>query len=221
MWFVTRHADVVDVLRDPVRFTTDAPRSTIRDTFGSQMLSAEGDEQRRYKTATAAPFTARAVREQAGPAIDAIVARLLDGVATPAGAELRGDSPRRWRGNSRGRARIPERYYPAIRLYDAFAASANFTESSSDVVVKKRLRHCAAQPPLESPASRPCAWLTWCMSDDEMLSASLDGLSHRRQPDAWARSHPRRSPNCQPDSPRLWCDAQAAVQAAACDQTLP
>src|ERR1700722_4439504 len=49
MWFVTRRADVLSVLRDPSTYRTDSPRSTIRDTFGTQMLSAEGDLHRRYK----------------------------------------------------------------------------------------------------------------------------------------------------------------------------
>ena len=102
MWFVTRHADVIDVLRDPVRFTTDSPGSTIRDTFSSQMLSAEGEEQRRYKTACAGPFTTRAVREQAGPTVERIVTRLLDRVGLaqappdPAGSDAEhGDRSRR------------------------------------------------------------------------------------------------------------------------------
>ena len=38
MWFVTRRAIIVDVLRDPSRFTTDAERSTIRDIFGMATL---------------------------------------------------------------------------------------------------------------------------------------------------------------------------------------
>ena len=61
MWFVTRRADVITVLRDPDTFSTDSPRSTIRDTFGSQMLSAEGEQHRRYKSQCSAPFNTRAV----------------------------------------------------------------------------------------------------------------------------------------------------------------
>ncbi|MFI5249962.1 MAG: cytochrome P450, partial [Gemmatimonadales bacterium] len=59
MWFVTRRADVLLVLRDPETYRTDSPRSTIRDTFGTQMLSAEGDLHRRYKSQCNPPFNMR------------------------------------------------------------------------------------------------------------------------------------------------------------------
>ena len=49
MWMLTRYDDVVAVLRDPECFTTDSEQSTIRDTFGRQMLSADGEDQKRYK----------------------------------------------------------------------------------------------------------------------------------------------------------------------------
>lgn len=62
-WLVTSRALGMEVLRDPERFRTDDPGSPIRDTFGEQMLSSEGDAQRRYKTACAPPFNARAVEE--------------------------------------------------------------------------------------------------------------------------------------------------------------
>jgi len=62
-WLVTSRAIGMDVLRDPERFRTDEPSSPIRDTFGPQMLSSEGEVQRRYKLACAPPFNARAVEE--------------------------------------------------------------------------------------------------------------------------------------------------------------
>jgi cytochrome P450 len=67
MWFVTRRSDVLAVLRDPDLFRTDSSRSTIRDTFGEQMLSAEGERHRKYKSQCNAPFNARSVKEQAIP----------------------------------------------------------------------------------------------------------------------------------------------------------
>lgn len=129
MWFVTRYDDVLEVLRDPVRFTTDAPASTIRDTFGAQMLSADGEDQRRYKSACAAPFNARAVREGAAGLVDRKVAELLDAVAPAGQAELRsalaGPLALYTVATVLG---IPEGHHPAIRTwYDAFAESlANF-----------------------------------------------------------------------------------------------
>lgn len=60
-WLVTSRDLGMEVLRDPERFRTDDPTSPIRDTFGAQMLSCEGEQQRRYKSACAAPFKAHAV----------------------------------------------------------------------------------------------------------------------------------------------------------------
>ena len=49
MWLLTRRKDVLDVLKDTETFTTDAESSTIRTTFGPQMLSTEGAQQRRHR----------------------------------------------------------------------------------------------------------------------------------------------------------------------------
>ncbi|MGQ0650307.1 MAG: cytochrome P450 [Gemmatimonadaceae bacterium] len=62
-WLITSRDLAMDVLRDHARFRTDASRSPIRDTFGEQMLSSEGETQRRFKSACAPPFNARAVEE--------------------------------------------------------------------------------------------------------------------------------------------------------------
>ena len=176
MWFVTRHADVVDVLRDPVRFTTDSPGSTIRDTFGNQMLSAEGDEQRRYKTASAGPFTTRAVRDQAGPVVTAIVSRLLDDVARKGGADLRASLAAPLALETVAVVLgIPERYHPAIRdWYDAFAASlANFTW---DPELRRRGHEAVAEfrgalgPLLATPASAPGLLGVLASADPRLLT---------------------------------------------------
>jgi cytochrome P450 len=129
MWFVTRYDDVLEVLRDPRRFTTDAPGSTIRDTFGAQMLSADGEDQRRYKSAFAAPFNARAVRENAGALVEARVSRLLDALSGREEADLRADlaGPLALATVATVLG-VPETHHAAIReWYDAFAESlANF-----------------------------------------------------------------------------------------------
>jgi cytochrome P450 len=78
-WLVTSRAIGMDVLRDPERFRTDEASSPIRDTFGAQMLSSEGEVQRRYKLACAPPFNARAVdasRELVQSVVDARAALL-------------------------------------------------------------------------------------------------------------------------------------------------
>ena len=56
MWLVTRRADVARVLADWERFTTDSPKSTIRDIFGSHMLTTDGPGQIRHKRRFVGPF---------------------------------------------------------------------------------------------------------------------------------------------------------------------
>ena len=56
MWMLTRRDDIVGVLADWERFTTDSPASTIRDIFGSHMLTTDGEPQIRYKRRFIGPF---------------------------------------------------------------------------------------------------------------------------------------------------------------------
>ncbi len=56
MWMLTRRDDIVRVLADWERFTTNAPASTIRDIFGSHMLTTDGEPQIRYKRRFIGPF---------------------------------------------------------------------------------------------------------------------------------------------------------------------
>ncbi|MXZ38815.1 MAG: cytochrome P450 [Holophagales bacterium] len=78
MWVVAGYDDTVSVLRDPERFTNDSPKSLIQATFGRQMLSVEGEEQKRYKQACLAPFTGKASREVWQPRVDRLCGRLLE-----------------------------------------------------------------------------------------------------------------------------------------------
>jgi len=87
-WLVTSRDIGLEVLRDTERFRTDDPRSPIRDTFGPQMLSTEGEAQRRYKSACAPPFNARAA-DEARPLVSRVVARALDRMAGAGSTELR------------------------------------------------------------------------------------------------------------------------------------
>ena len=66
----------MQLLRDPERFRTDEARSPIRDTFGAQMLSTEGERQRRHKSACAPPVNARAT-EESRPLVEGVVARAM------------------------------------------------------------------------------------------------------------------------------------------------
>jgi cytochrome P450 len=86
-WLVTSRDLVMEVLRDTMRFRTDDPLSPIRATFGPQMLSAEGAMQRRFKSACAPPFNARAV-DALTPLVHEVVAAHV-GALPATGAELR------------------------------------------------------------------------------------------------------------------------------------
>jgi cytochrome P450 len=143
MWFVTRRADVLDVLRDPELFRTDSARSTIRDTFGEQMLSAEGERHRRYKSQCNAPFNARSVKERAMPLarhkVDALVDAFGDGPVDLRPA-LASELAVYMVGTVLG---VPPSLHGTIRRwYDAFAAAlANF---GWDAAVRER-GHVAVQ----------------------------------------------------------------------------
>ena len=47
LWLVTRRADVVDILRDPVTFTVASSESLLEDNLGTTMLSTDGEAQQR------------------------------------------------------------------------------------------------------------------------------------------------------------------------------
>ncbi|MCE2902301.1 MAG: cytochrome P450 [Gemmatimonas sp.] len=86
-WLVTSRDLIMEVLRDTAHFRTDDPRSPIRETFGPQMLSTEGALQRRYKSACAPPFNAKAV-DALTPLVHEVVAAHA-GALPATGAELR------------------------------------------------------------------------------------------------------------------------------------
>jgi cytochrome P450 len=89
MWFVTRRSDVLAILRDPELYRTDSAHSTIRDTFGEQMLSVEGDRHRRYKSQCNAPFNMRSVQGHAMPLIAARIDALMDAFDSEPVVDLR------------------------------------------------------------------------------------------------------------------------------------
>lgn len=75
-WLITSRSLGLEVVRDHERFRVDHPRSPIRRTFGEQMLSVEGEQHRRYKSACAGPFNARAVNDNR-PTVEATAYRYL------------------------------------------------------------------------------------------------------------------------------------------------
>ena len=58
MWFVTPRQEIVAILRDAGRFTTEAERSTIRDIFGTHMMTTDGEVALRYKRSCLHAFRA-------------------------------------------------------------------------------------------------------------------------------------------------------------------
>jgi cytochrome P450 len=89
MWYITRYEDVRAIAIDQARFTTAFDRSLILDTFGSQMLSAEGVEHDRYRRAVQARFVSAYVRQTFEAAIHTSAARLIDGFKRAGVVELR------------------------------------------------------------------------------------------------------------------------------------
>ncbi len=90
MWLLTRRDDIVTVLADWERFTTNSPESTIRDVFGSQMLTTDGDEQIRYKRRFIGPFRRGRLEEN----LLATVRGVLDELVAELEADVDGDGGR-------------------------------------------------------------------------------------------------------------------------------
>ena len=140
MWVVAGYDDAVSVLRDPARFTNDSPKSLIQATFGRQMLSVEGEEQKRHKQACLAPFTGKASREVWQPRVDRLCVDLLRcrEEAAPSGAvevDLMADYAAPIALETMGIVvGLPSRDLPRVRAwYEVLARSlANF-EGDADV----------------------------------------------------------------------------------------
>lgn len=143
LWFVTPRALAVEVLSDPETFRNDSEESLIRDTFGPQMLSTEGETHLRHRRACQPAFGRRTLEEEAAARIreraGALVERLRPageadirpGLASPLAilsvASLLG---------------LPETEHGRLReWYDAFAAAlANFQREPG---VRRRGREAA------------------------------------------------------------------------------
>ena len=174
MWLVTRRDDVLAVLRDTERFRTDAPRSTIRDTFGEQMLSAEGDRHRRYKSQCNPPFNAKAVHDHSLPFIEAKVRALVDGWGDGEAVDLRAELASPLAVYTVGVVLgVPVAFHDTIRRWyvDFAAALANFTW---DERVRSRGRASVGE---FASAMRPL------LRDAETGDATLLGALARRRDD--------------------------------------
>ena len=138
MWLLTRRDDIVRVLADWERFTTDSPASTIRDIFGSHMLTTDGDAQIRYKRRFIGPFRRGKLEENLLGTVRGVLDELmgeLEGEAREPGgewgcADLRARVARPLSVRSICRVLgLPGRDGPRLlKWYDHFAAALeNFT----------------------------------------------------------------------------------------------
>ena len=183
MWFVTRRSDILAILRDARRFTTEAERSTIRDIFGAHMMTTDGDVALRYKRACLHAFRADVLLREMGPWVRARARELvdagfeldlMDAVATP----LAVASALRVLGLSEGLA-------DRITLWfgDFAAALANFTGDPEvrgrgkaaarafDAAVRPRLAGSGPEHGLLADLSGASA--ADRLSDDEIIANAL------------------------------------------------
>jgi cytochrome P450 len=91
MWYVTRYNHVQEVLSDPQRFTTRFESSTIFDTFGAQMLTSDGSEQRRYREPFRAAFSPGAIRSRMEASVRECATALVSTLQPQGTAELRAE----------------------------------------------------------------------------------------------------------------------------------
>jgi len=89
-WLVTDRATALDVMRDDATFTVDDPRFSTAQVVGRSMLSVDGAEHNRHRSAFSEPFRAGAVRKDLGPWLRDEARRIVGSFAEDGSAELRG-----------------------------------------------------------------------------------------------------------------------------------
>ena len=82
-WFVTRRDLSIEAMRDAEKYTVDDDRFTTAKVLGASMLSMDGPEHARHRSAFTAPFRPKFVREELQARIDAraieLIGTTLDG----------------------------------------------------------------------------------------------------------------------------------------------
>lgn len=89
LWYVIDHRLVRDILQNSTDFVTGTNESLIFDTFGENMLTVEGPEQLRYRSAFRHAFSPQSVRERMSSLVLQHVDNLIDGFETSGHVELR------------------------------------------------------------------------------------------------------------------------------------
>ena len=89
LWLVTRWADVEQAAMDAVRFPAAVPGSPLDATLGGvNVLTVDGDAQRRLRAPMEPTLRPRAVEARAPALLGELAGRLLDGLAPQGAAEL-------------------------------------------------------------------------------------------------------------------------------------
>ena len=78
LWYVTRRDDVVAVLDNMDAFTVQSPHSLLDDTFGTMMLSTEGDPHLRMRSPFAGAYVPKVVRASSSAFIEQKANELID-----------------------------------------------------------------------------------------------------------------------------------------------
>ena len=89
LYFMTRYDDVCTILRDTGNFLVGTERSLVFDIFGTHMMTVEGDEHYRHKSAYRPLFLPTAIRPNLEPQIAAHVDYLIDDLSERSEVELR------------------------------------------------------------------------------------------------------------------------------------
>lgn len=77
-WLVTSRAAARQVLHPRTATTVEAKQNLVRASLGTMMLTVDGDEHARMRTALDAPFRVRAVEERFGSAVTALADELVE-----------------------------------------------------------------------------------------------------------------------------------------------
>jgi cytochrome P450 len=88
MWVITRREDVLNVLADYETFTVVSPRSVLRRILGYNMLTTDGDEQRRLRRPFQNPFAAKTVHQTMTATVEGHARRLLETFEADGSADL-------------------------------------------------------------------------------------------------------------------------------------
>lgn len=78
IWYVVRRADVIAVLDNVAAFTVQSPHSLLDDTFGTMMLSADGELHQRLRNPFAGAFLPKAVRASSAALLEAQANTLIE-----------------------------------------------------------------------------------------------------------------------------------------------